>query len=108
MRISDWSSDVCSSDLRLPAGDQPPDGRDPSREGDGEDAGAQPFRARPDDAHSGRVTIRDRSASRRHEEEEEEEEADERMEAALGRSLSLRPDAEPRDRRSEEHTSELQ
>src|SRR3546814_5192231 len=34
MRISDWSSDVCSSDLRIPAAGLPAAGVSPSRSGE--------------------------------------------------------------------------
>src|SRR3546814_7642364 len=89
MRISDWSSDVCSSDLQARARDQP--GRDDP--GPARAAGARPARDPRHPAHRFGYRAHRRLRGQRRQ-------AFDRTEHA--------PAAAAHARRSEEHTSELQ
>src|SRR3546814_5199281 len=87
MRISDWSSDVCSSDLR---------GAAPARR-----HGARPARSTPRQGQAGELGLRtDQTRARRH--------LVRRVHPCRQHCLSLAADAVPLLHRSEEHTSELQ
>src|SRR3546814_1006268 len=94
MRISDWSSDVCSSDLRVGKAPHRPGADRPHHEADGKDGrGAQKLR--------GRIGLG----------EKDRREID--GEGGIGEPVVpfdqiARRSADDRQQRSEEHTSELQ
>src|SRR3546814_1478192 len=112
MRISDWSSDVCSSDLRRPLRGRrsvaprlvlPAARRGPARGGEPRGEGGARLARHPRRHHP----RQDRypGARRRRAPQPRLHQC---LAEARHRPLPLRPDAEGRRHRSEEHTSELQ
>src|SRR3546814_4881192 len=118
MRISDWSSDVCSSDLDPEA--KPEIDQDETSENEGEDE-SQPGEDGEDKDDSGgaqdqQVDARPELSDGEGEEDDQGEaegESDGETDADLGEDgaagmLPVRPNRPFSDLRSEEHTSELQ
>src|SRR3546814_6254663 len=108
MRISDWSSDVCSSDLHVP-GDRGVRARRLDREGRGHRGrrGRLPGQAVPD-GRAGRARARPGAARRRQAVAGDRNRAAAPGYGAHERLVRRRAGADLAARRSEEHTSELQ
>src|SRR3546814_7840281 len=98
MRISDWSSDVCSSDLDAVAAGAA--AAEPGAEADDQPADQQNRQRR-------REPRFDRSANQRHDARAQRQPDDERRRDSPG-GAAVRQSGRARGERSEEHTSELQ
>src|SRR3546814_11728690 len=83
MRISDWSSDVCSSDLRIDVGGPDPDLVRPRRSGRGAHLGQGASRCRRADRRGGAAADGSRAAGRGAERLD-------RTSVVLGKSVSVR------------------